>query len=48
MRIEQNNEEKAAHFASIGMMDRANFYATMVLIEEIKNLRKSLENDRRV
>ena len=43
MRIEQSNEEKAAHFASIGMIDRANYYATMVLIEEIKNLKQSLE-----
>ena len=44
MRVEQTLEEKAAHFASIGMMDRANYYATMVLIEEIKNLRQSLED----
>jgi hypothetical protein len=43
MRIEQTIEEKAAHFASIGMMDRANYYATMVLIKEIKELRKVLE-----
>lgn len=43
MRIEQSNEEKAAHFASIGMIDRANYYATMVLIKEIKELRKSLD-----
>lgn len=43
MRIEQTTEEKAIHFASIGMMDRANYYATMVLIEEIKNLRTALE-----
>lgn len=43
MRIEQTTEEKAAHFASIGMMDRANYYATMVLINEIKELRKALE-----
>jgi hypothetical protein len=43
MIIEQTLEEKAAHFASIGFMDRANYYATMVLIQEIKNLRKSLE-----
>ena len=42
MRIEQTDEEKAAHFASIGFMDRANYYATMVLIKEIKELRKSL------
>ena len=43
MRIEQTIEEKAVHFASIGMMDRANFYATLVLINEIKELRKALE-----
>jgi hypothetical protein len=43
MRIEQTTEEKAVHFASIGMMDRANFYATLVLINEIKELRKVLE-----
>lgn len=43
MRVEQNNEEKAAHFASIGFMEHANYYATMVLIQEIKNLKQSLE-----
>lgn len=43
MRIQQTDEEKAAHFASIGFMDRANYYATMVLIKEIKELRKSLD-----
>lgn len=43
MRIEQTTEEKAAHFASIGMMDRANYYATIVLINEIKELRKSID-----
>ena len=43
MIIEQTIEEKAIHFASIGMMDRANFYATLVLINEIKELRKALE-----
>ena len=43
MRIEQTIEEKAAHFASIGMMDRANYYATMVLIKEIKELRKTID-----
>jgi hypothetical protein len=43
VRIEQTIEEKAAHFASIGMMDRANYYATMVLIDEIKELRKALD-----
>jgi hypothetical protein len=42
MRIEQTDEEKAQHFASIGFMDRANYYATMVLIKEIKALRESL------
>jgi hypothetical protein len=42
MRIEQTIEEKAAHFASIGMMDRANYYATIVLINEIKELRKTI------
>lgn len=44
--IVQNNEEKAAHFASIGFMDHASYYATMVLIEEIKNLRKAIESER--
>lgn len=43
MRVEQTAEEKASHFASIGFMEHANYYATMVLIEEIKNLRQSLE-----
>jgi hypothetical protein len=43
MIIQQTDEEKAEHFASIGFMDRANFYATLVLIKEIKELRKSLE-----
>lgn len=43
MRIEQTTEEKAAHFASIGMMDRANYYATIVLINEIKELRKTID-----
>lgn len=43
MKIEQTVEEKAIHFASIGMMDNANFYATLVLINEIKELRKTLE-----
>lgn len=43
MRVEQTNEEKAAHFASIGFMEHANYYATMVLIQEIKNLKQSLE-----
>ena len=42
MRIEQTDEEKAAHFASIGFMDRANYYATMVLINEIKSLRQAI------
>lgn len=42
MRIEQSDEEKAEHFASIGFMDRANFYATKVLIKEIKLLREAL------
>lgn len=43
MIIKQTIEEKAAHFASIGMMDRANYYATMVLINEIKELRKIID-----
>lgn len=43
MRIQQTDEEKAIHFASIGMMDRANYYATIVLINEIKELRKSID-----
>ena len=45
----QTDEEKAIHFASLGMMDYASFYATRVLIEEIKLLRNSLgasENER--
>lgn len=42
MMIQQTDEEKALHFASIGFMDRANFYATMVLIKEIKSLREAL------
>jgi len=43
MRIEQTDEEKAQHFASIGFMDRANYYATIVLINEIKELRKTID-----
>jgi len=27
-------------------MDHASYYATMVLIEEIKNLRKAIEGER--
>lgn len=42
-RIQQTTEEKAEHFASIGMMDRANYYATIVLINEIKELRKTID-----
>ena len=42
MIINQTNEEKALHFASIGMMDYAGFYATMTLIEEIKVLRETI------
>jgi hypothetical protein len=42
MITEQTNEEKALHFASLGLMDYASFYATVTLIEEIKLLRKSL------
>jgi hypothetical protein len=44
MIIEQTIEEKAVHFASIGMMDRANFYATLILIQEIKDLKKIIKN----
>lgn len=43
MIIQQTDEEKAEHFASIGFMDRANFYATLVLIKEVKELRRVLE-----
>jgi hypothetical protein len=46
MKIEQTDEEKALHFASIGMMDYASFYATRVLIQEIKHLRESLSSNR--
>lgn len=42
MIIQQTNEEKAVHFASLGMMHYASFYATMTLIEEIKLLRKTV------
>lgn len=42
MKIEQTDEDKALHFASIGMMDYASFYAMQVLIKEIKLLRESL------
>lgn len=42
MKIEQTDEEKATHFASIGMMDYASFYAMQVLVKEIKLLRESL------
>lgn len=45
MRIQQTDEEKAQHFASIGFMDKANYYATMVLIKEIKELRKSINDN---
>ena len=38
------DEERAAHFASIGLMDYASYYATMVLIKEIKLLRESLSS----
>ena len=40
--IEQTSEEKALHWASIGFTDRANFWATMTLVEEIKKLREEL------
>jgi len=43
MIIQQTDEEKAQHFAAIGFMDSANFYATLVLIKEIKELRRALE-----
>lgn len=36
------DEEKAAHFASLGLMDYASYYATMVLIKEIKLLRQTI------
>jgi len=42
MKIEQTDEEKAIHFASLGFMDYANFYATKVLISEIKSLREAI------
>lgn len=44
MKIEQTDEEKALHFASIGFMDHASFYAMQVLIKEIKLLRESLSS----
>lgn len=44
MKIEQTDEDKALHFASIGMMDYASFYAMQVLIKEIKLLRESLSS----
>lgn len=46
MIIQQSDEEKAEHFASIGFMDRANFYATKVLICEIRSLREVLIDQR--
>lgn len=46
MIITQTNAEKAMHFASLGMMDYASFYATMTLIEEIKMLRKTILDDK--
>lgn len=42
MIIQQTNEEKAIHFASLGMMQYASFYATMTLLEEIKLLRETI------
>ena len=42
MIIQQTDEEKALHFASLGFMDIANFYATQVLITEIRSLREAL------
>jgi hypothetical protein len=42
MIITQTNEEKAMHFASLGLMDYATFYATQALISEIKLLRESI------
>ena len=44
MIINQTNEEKALHFASLGMMEYASFYAMQVLIKEIKLLRESLSS----
>lgn len=45
MKIEQTDEGKALHFASIGMMDYASFYAMQVLIKEIKLLRQTILED---
>lgn len=42
MIIEQTNEEKAIHFANLGMMAYATFYSTQVLISEIRLLRETL------
>lgn len=44
MRIEQSDEDKAKHFASIGFMDHASYYAMMVLINEIRSLREDFKN----
>ena len=41
MIIEQTDEEKAEHFASIGFMEHATFYAMKVMIAEIRSLRES-------
>jgi hypothetical protein len=45
MIIKQTDEQKAEHFASIGFMEQANFYATKVLIAEIRSLRESLSHE---
>lgn len=34
------NEEKALHFAEIGLVDYANLYAVLALIDEIKDLKR--------
>lgn len=38
------NEEKALHFAQLGLVDFANLYATLALIDEIKDLKESKVN----
>lgn len=39
-----NNEEKALHFAELGLVDYATLYATLALIDEIKSLKEIKTN----
>lgn len=39
-----NNQEKALHFAELGVVDYATLYATLALIDEIKELKEAKEN----